>query len=409
MKIISKDYKVITSIGFIFIAIGVLFNEWTVAKLFSHDGSLNNLSKKIIVWVFDVIAVLIGLIILKYKHQIKARGREIVFAVVTFIIFLFLFEGGLRVFHYYKSSIDSRKIDLLGQIGWKTQENWSWTRLDKGYEVVFSTTKYGFRVFGDPDTDKFKIFVIGDSYTHGTTVSDGYAYYDYLRKNHDNIEIFAFGTGGYGSLQEYMILDKYFDMIKPDLILWQFMSNDIINNSYKLESLSYLNNNHTARPYYDPANNKITVLYPRQDFGLIYRIIQHSHLLKYLNIRMNILKVEQGDTIENYLKKDDPLAIEAVEITSAIMGLVRKKVGNTTIVAFPVEKEQIPWSSNAFASISQKYSIHYIDHLPDVLNEAVAKGIKIDTPSNPHWSDVGHAIVGKTILDYLIENNLLEK
>ncbi len=391
-----------------------MFNEWTIGKLFIHDGSINHASIITIVRVFNIIAVLTGLLLIKYNHLVKARGREIVFTVVAFMIFLFLFEGGMRVFHFYKSRQDSRKTDFSEQLGWRTQENWSWIRskveprTGEIYEVVFSTTKYGFRVFGDPNTNKFKIFVLGDSYTHGTTVSDGYTYYDYLKKNHKNIEIFAFGTGGYGSLQEYMILDKYFDEIKPDMIVWQFMSNDIINNSYELESRSYLNNNHNIRPYYNRHNGQINMLYPRQDFGWIYKIIQHSHLLKFMNIRLDILKVEQGETIENYLKRDDPLAIEAVQTTSAIMGLVRKRVGSIPIVAFPVDKEQIPWSSTVFSDISKKYSIHYIDHLPDVLVEAQAKGIIIDAPNNPHWNDVGSAIVGKTILDYLIKNNLID-
>lgn len=415
MKSISKDYKVITIIGIIFIAIGILFNEWTVAWLFSRDGTLNSISRKITVWAFETIAVLTGIIIIKYKQVIQARGREIVYTVVTFILFIFIIEGGLRVFHYYKSSTDSRKIDFADQLGWKTQENWSWTRSQleprtgETYKVEFSTTKYGFRVFGDPKTNKIKIFVLGDSFTEGTTVSDGYTYYDYLRKHHENIEIFAFGAGGYGSLQEYMILDKYFDMIKPDLILWQFCSNDLINNSYELESLSYLNNNRTIRPYYIRSNSQITMLYPQQNFGWIYKVIQHSHLLKFLNIRLDILKVEQGHTIEEYLQKDDPLAVEAVQTTSAIMGLVRKKVGSIPVVAFPVGKDQLPWSSNAFSEISREHSIHYIDYVEDVLVEAQAKGIIIDTPNNPHWNDVGSAIVGKTILDYLIDNNLLDK
>ena len=86
-----------------FIAIGILFNEWTTAKLFSHDGTINHISKKIVIWVFDVIAVLTGLILLKYNHLIKARGREIVFTVVTFVLFLFMVEGTMRGFHYYKS------------------------------------------------------------------------------------------------------------------------------------------------------------------------------------------------------------------------------------------------------------------------------------------------------------------
>ncbi len=128
-----------------------------------------------------------------------------------------------------------------------------------------------------------------------------------------------------------------------------------------------------------------------------------------MNIRLDILKVEQGETIEEYLMKEDPLAIEAVQTTSAIMGLGRKKVGSIPIVAFPVGKEQIPWSSNAFSEISREHSMHYIDYVPDVLLEAHEKGIIIDAPNNPHWNDIGSAIVGKTILDYLIENKLLDK
>ena len=416
MKIYSEDYNAFSIIGLIFIAMGIIFNEWTIAKLFSHDGSINNPSQKIIIWCFDVIAVFIGFIIIRYKHHVKQIGREIVFTVVTFIIFLFLLEGGMRMYHYFNSLQDSRKVDFTEQLGWKTQENWSWTRSQveprtgEIYKVVFSTTKYGFRVFGDTNTKKFKIFVLGDSYTHGTTVSDGYTYYDYLKKNHKNIEIFAFGTGGYGSLQEYMILDKYFDEIKPDMILWQFCSNDLINNSYELESLSYRNNDRNFRPYYNRHNGQITLLYPRQDLGWIYRIIQHSHLLKFLNIRLDILKVEQGETIEEYLKIDDPLAIEAVETTSAIMGLVRKRAGNIPIVTFPIDRGvQIPWLHNTFSEISREHSMHYIGHVPDMLVEAQSKGIIVDAPNNPHWNDVGSAIVGKTILDHLIENKLLEK
>ena len=168
MNNVSKDNKAITIVSIIFIAIGILFNEWTIGKLFSHDGSINHLSKILVVRAFNAIAILIGLLLLKYRHRIKVRGREIVFTVVTFVLFLFMFEGGMRVYHNYKNMQDSRKKDFTEQLGWKTQENWSWTRskveprTGEIYKVDFSTTKYGFRVFGDPGTDKFKILVIGD-------------------------------------------------------------------------------------------------------------------------------------------------------------------------------------------------------------------------------------------------------
>ena len=47
-----------------------------------------------------------------------------------------------------------------------------------------------------------------------------------------------------------MVLNKYLNVIKPDIILWQFCSNDLrINNDYDLESKSYLINDHMVRRY----------------------------------------------------------------------------------------------------------------------------------------------------------------
>jgi hypothetical protein len=120
-----------------------------------------------------------------------------------------------------KNKISEPDKSFSTYIGWETKSYQSWKRYVEGYgEIVFSTSQYGFRVFGDINTKKKKILVVGDSYTEGTTVSDGYLYYDYIKRNHKNVEIFAYGAGGYSSLQEYMIVDKYFDIIKPDLIIW---------------------------------------------------------------------------------------------------------------------------------------------------------------------------------------------
>jgi hypothetical protein len=48
-------------------------------------------------------------------------------------------------------------------------------------------------------------------------------------------ESFAYGVMGYGTLQQYMILDRYLDEIQPGLIILQMCSNDLINNSLSVE------------------------------------------------------------------------------------------------------------------------------------------------------------------------------
>jgi hypothetical protein len=83
--------------------------------------------------------------------------------------------------------------------------------------------------------------------------------------------IFAYGGGGYGTLQEYMILDRYVDKINPDMVLWQFCANDLIINSHELESASFSNNNQMKRPYYE--NDQIKWLFPRQYRGWMDKAI----------------------------------------------------------------------------------------------------------------------------------------
>ena len=104
-------------------------------------------------------------------------------------------------------------------------------------------------MFGKLSSAKPRVFVIGDSFTQATAASDQQTYYAVLQRLLD-VEVFAYGGGGYGSLQEFMILDRYLDLIKPSLILWQFCTNDFINNSPELETGSVINNNGIVRPYW---------------------------------------------------------------------------------------------------------------------------------------------------------------
>lgn len=341
------------------------------------------------------------------KNNFKINSREIIFSAVTFILFLLLLEGGMRIFHFIKYKIKyNREMNFSTYLGWETAQNDSSDHDVKGYgKIVYTTKKFGFRVFGDINSNKTKIFVIGDSFTAGHTVSDGKTYYDYLRENNNNVEIFAYGGGGYGSLQEYMILDKYFDLIKPHIILWQFCLNDIINNDYDLESTSFKNNNHMTRPYY--RKGKIEWLYPEQRTGWFSYVVKSSHLLRFLHIRINIFKAEKYGSIEDELSINHPLFIKAAKITSDIMGLVRKRAGDTPIVAFSVNKPT--WEGNTFREISEKYGIHFVPNIFEAVEEAKRFGMIVDgLPFDGHWNDNGHSIAGKVILDYLIKHNLLK-
>ena len=308
---------------------------------------------KFIVWSFDVLSVLTGFIILMFKQYLY----KILLSTLAFIIFFpIIIEGGTRAYFLIRGKVMPRSNILDNELGWKSLPNINYKHTLPVYgEIASSSAKYGFRVFGDPDTSKVKIFVIGDSFTQGGgTVSDGNVYYDYLKERNDNIEIFAYGCGGYGSLQEYMILNRYFDRIKPDIVLWQFSPNDIINNSFELEASAGANNNRMRRPYY--KNGQVVWLYPHPSW--IYRnILRHSYFIRLAGIELDVIMAPHLDkSPEGRLTATDPLVKESMKTTSAIMSLARKRAGNTPIVAFSVQ-EAFGIDDEGFAAISQKNDI----------------------------------------------------
>lgn len=318
---------------------------------------------------------------------------------ISVIVLFFIAETALRIKSPKNNSKPENEYDKY--LGWKVKANFSSKTIKSNYghePVDYSTTQFGFRVFGDIHTQKTKIFVIGDSFTQAKQVSDGQAYYNYLQANNKAIEIFAYGGGGYGSLQEYMVLKKYYDLIKPDIILWQFCSNDFINNDLTLESTRWANNNPRMRPFY--RNGQIEFPEDKrsaEDNSWLGSLMRHSYLLRRL-------------FPDSKLSKTNPLVSEALKTasktTAAIMQLVKEKFAHKTIVAFLTDRSY-SMGNNTYANISENLGFHFIRGIPEAVSDAKKQGIQVDGIHDFHWSAAGHAIAGKNILDYLIKNNLL--
>jgi hypothetical protein len=390
-------------IGLVLISIGIICNEWVLGVLFSADRVIQSTENKIIILIFEILCVIVGVLLIWFRKTIRAK--EVLFSIITFFLFLLFLEGGIRFFYFVKNKITPRERNFSNYLGWETVADYHSRYIKKGYgKINYSTKKWGFRVLGDVHTNKVKIFVIGDSYTQGLTVSDGETYFDFIKDKANNVEIFAYGGGGYGSLQEYMILDKYFDIIRPDIILWQFASNDFINNEYELECASFRNNNHMVRPYY--GRGQIEWRYPTQSRGLLYKIVQSSYLLRFLDIRIKILKDKKSGSIEDRLNEYHPLLKKTITTTTEIFGLVKKRIGNIPIFAFCVDNPK--WLGTALLDICRNCDLHYIPGIPEAVLKQKELGIAVDgSPFDSHWNKNGHAIAGRIIVDYFIKNKII--
>lgn len=261
----------------------------------------------------------------------------------------------------------------------------------------------GKKVFEDFGSEKFRIFVVGDSFTDGLTVEQESMYYAVLKKR-ANASLFVYGGGGYGTFQEYLVIDRYIDQIKPDLVVLQLTSNDFINNYWKLESKSYVNNNQMVRPYYENGHTRYR--YPRA-YGrfrlvsatysrLFYRLLVQIEIFSYHLAKRGIIKTVEKDIREKGMEY--PPYRRAVAVTDAIIRMIQERIGTTPLVAFSVDGGL---SLKQFERIFRERQIDFVKEIPQAIAKEEAKGAKLRLEDGSHWNEAGHQLAGNTLADSL--------
>lgn len=296
-------------------------------------------------------------------------------------------------------------ITLDEELGWRATEYYQETLVEKTkggrpYPVRRSQKQYGFRQFGDLESKKLRLLVVGDSFTHATAVSDDRTYHAVLAQLLD-AEVFAYGAGGYGTLQELLILGRYINIIRPDVILWQYCANDFINNDNELERLSFLNNNGWVRPYW--KDGRVQLLSPKESSLQIREWInRRSRFLYFIVSRIDRLRaVGTRDSVEVAIESQGmrhPGFLRAVGVTDELMGKVREKAESRSIVAFNCARAD-PYDQ-AFRDISARHGISYWDDVASVILEADHRGEDVYAADGGHWNERGHQLVGQAIADH---------
>jgi hypothetical protein len=169
----------------------------------------------------------------------------------------FVAFGGLlseATFRVIKASFGSPPIYQYDEdLGWAPIPNVSYgfaeqTNNSEADVIQYTANHLGFRLWGNPAANRPRILFVGDSFTQDANMSDGAAYFSQVAETLP-VEVFAIGGGGYGTLQEVLLLERYWDVIEPTHVVIQFCSNDYSNNHYDSETFSMVRNQKHFRPY----------------------------------------------------------------------------------------------------------------------------------------------------------------
>jgi hypothetical protein len=336
---------------------------------------------------------------------------------LSVFLLILMAEMATRLYHWVRwdiSMIHAQPTEMGGlspitldaDLGWRATENYRFDgkkhRSDgTEYAVSIAQDANGFRMFGDPTSGKPRVFVIGDSFTQAIEVSDDKTYYAILKQSLD-VEVFAYGARGYGSLQQWMILNKYYDLIKPDLLLWQYSTNDLIDNSPALETASTINNHGTLRPYW--IDGEIIHILPKKNMrNLRLFALRHCRFCYVVTSRLDKLAAARTKTVETETSIGKPAHSEflkSVEATDEIMKMVIKRARSIPIFAFvagTTDSYQGPEYEEALEGICQRRGILLLAQIENALVTEEKNGAVVRAADQEHWNELGHRIVGQAL------------
>lgn len=297
-----------------------------------------------------------------------------------------------------------QKDDILG---WKMTPNYTYKGTVKDvkgekYPVELSYNEHGFKAFGDPYSTKKKIFFIGDSFTSCIEVSNNKSFFNLVKDSLD-VEVFAYGQSGYGNLQQFMILEKFYKKINPDVVIWQLSANDFVDNFADLERESSYKVGE-RRPYLD-LNNAIVYEQP----------ISTLKKLSYKSAFINLIQERWKNVSYNYLEKDKKVAeywiknknknyfpySNSIKVTNLIFDKVEALISQETrVIGFPVGWWE-PQGSD-FKKIFLSHGFEFTMKPGMNVFNAKESGEIINSIDGYHWNEKGHQLVSDGIIEALI-------
>jgi len=341
---------------------------------------------------------------------VRSRGLWSLALVFTSLVAtLAVCEVGLRTYHLIMARwrrAPVEEIVLDNNLGWRATENYRFAgnlrdRDGTLYWADVRTDRRGFRVFGDATkTNRPKVLFLGDSFTHAVQVSAQDAYYSLVGRALD-IEVFAYGAGGWGTLQELMILPDFLDLIQPDAVVLQLCSNDIYNNDFELERGSARNNNGLVRPYWEDGT--IVRRLPRRFATLRRFASRYSEFLYFVFSRLDrIVAASDRRGFEDRVEEEGlhfaPFS-EAASVTEQLLREIRQVVpSGVPVFAFCTDDPESVFG--VLRSASDKAGLIFIEGVPESLRKAENRGVCTRAADGGHWSPDGHRVVAEVLVEF---------
>jgi len=254
---------------------------------------------------------------------------------------------------------------------------------DRDFRVMGDHIRHNRRGFRDVEHIKDGrpgILFLGDSFVWGYGVGQEERFTDRLRLKLPDAAIYNLGVSGYGTDQEYLLLQQNFDYYQPRIVFLEFTTdNDEDDNSTDMRYGTYF------KPYFKPDGDKLQLCGVPVPLSVNYFIAGRSLLSRSYLARL---------AVKAYLSHVYPPPASFANPTSTIIKNMHAFVsgrGATLLVGLQQPHPEL-----------EKF----------LRNEGIPF-VQLATPltfsdEGRHWTKDGHIFVSEKIYDFISKGNFLK-
>jgi hypothetical protein len=330
-------------------------------------------------------------------HAAARIGSVVALLAVSVAVGILLAEATVRAYQWTEGRPllgDAPFLVRDPELGWRPNGELSLERAlvdasGVAYRARVTTERDGFRRFPDAN-GRPRILIIGDSFTHAVEVGDQRAYWAVFARRHPDYAVFAIGAGGYGTLQEALLLERVGPRVRPDIVIWQFCDNDLINNLFEAERASARHNNLTRRPYWEGATvQRDPAPWPFATLGRWYEATGLRALKIAQAHGFRLLGALRGEAAEDGFggAGGSALKVHAIAATEAILKGIR--ASPRTHLSFNACRS----GGEDFRTISEASGLYFLgDYGPRIAARRSER--EVFAGDGRHLNERGHAVLG---------------
>jgi hypothetical protein len=338
------------------------------------------------------------------------RRKRFAFAAVAALmplsLLLLVTEVHLRVKRAAIRSTEARR-ELDAELGWRptpnlVREGTAIDALRRPSPFRMTQNAHGFRLWSDTTTDRPRVFVLGDSYTQSDDIDDTKTFSARLAARMPDAAFWAYGCSGFGNFQQLLVLQQHVSEIKPDVLLLQLSSNDVINNLLELEDAMPFLATPGPRPYL-LDDGSVKFHFASRDKGLRKYSLAYGALHDRIGSLLFGAERWVPGQIRQYGKSRNPdnfeeLLEKAVVKTADLLRKMKEAIGpDARLIAF--YDEDVPPLSDALKRACILADVRLIDTIgPTLMAEEGRQGKFVyRTLDMWHWNDAGHEVVAQVL------------